>query len=305
MNANDELRKLLKPIARMREEQFAFDEAIGMVGQPDVRAEKIDYLLGSTLGVYRYIIEKHYTGNEKFSYELDSSTAPATAKLDFYGDFHCYKMNVLVFGLAFESKRTGIKIRPSLLKELVNKQLEFCRLMTIYSDPGDIWERSFNAAIAITELLSPDSNPGIILTQLAKDQCLHPREASEFSFPRFGSSMYDGFLADRFGLGIQNFLEVNGYNSDSADLRTLRAIIDEEKDAIISISYETEVGNYYRDNGFWWEFLDDAEDYFDSFATCFVYPKFVEFYDSRGFMNPFISTKEMLPFAIPGDVPWG
>ena len=116
--------------------------------------------------------------------------------------------------------------------------------------------------------------------------------------------MYDGFLADRFGLGIQNFLESNGYNSDSAELRTLRAIIDEEKDAIISISYETGVGNFYRDNGFWWEFLDDAEDYFDSFATCFVYPKFVEFYDNRGFRNPFISTKEMLPFVIPGDVPW-
>jgi len=300
VNANDELRKLLKPIARMREEQFSEMEKMGMVWQPDLNAEKIDYLLGSTLGVYLYIIQKHYSDDD-LSYYSGLSTALNSQKIDFYGGFHCWKMNKLIDALVFESKRTGIKIRPSLLKELVNKQLEFCRLMTIYSDPGDIWQRSFNAAIAIAELLSRDSNPGIIFTQLASDQCLHPSEASEFSFPRFSG----GFWMYRFGLGIQNFLEVSGYNSDSAEPGTLRAIIDEEKDVIISISYETEVGTYYRDHGFWWEFLDNAEEYFDSFATCFVYPKFVEFYDSRGFRNPFISTKEMLPFVIPGDELWG
>lgn len=305
MNANDELRKLLKPIARMREEQFAFDEAIGMVGQPDVRAEKIDYLLGSTLGVYRYIIQKHFLDDEEMTYDPSSPTALNTGKIDFYGSFHCWKMNKLICALVFESKRTGIKIRPSLLKELVNKQLEFCRLMTIYSDPGDIWGRSFDAAIAITELISPDSNPGIILTQLATEQCLHPGEARGLSFLRFKSGMFGGFLAQRFGLGIQNFLESSGFNSDSAEPGTLRAIIDEEKDAIISVSYETEVGTYYRDHGFWWEFLDDAEEYFDSYETCFVYPNFVGFYDGRGFRNPFISTKEMLPFVIPGDELWG
>lgn len=305
MKANDELIKLLKPISRMREEQFAEAGIKFGVWQPDLSAEKIDYLLGSTLGVYRYIIQKHYSDDEEMTYDPSPPMSPNKEKIDFYGGFHCWKMNELICALVFESKRTGIKIRPSLLKELVNKQLEFCRLMTIYSDPGDMWQRSINTAIEITELLSPDSNPGIILTQLASDQKLYPSEASEFFFPRFRSGMFDGFLAHRFGLGIQNFLEVNGYYSDSAAPGTLRAIIDEEKDAIISISYETEVGTYYRDHGFWWEFLDNAEEYFDSFETCFVYPKFVEFYDSRGFMNPFISTKEMLPFVIPGDELWG
>jgi hypothetical protein len=300
VKANDELIKLLKPISRMREEQFPEAGVKFGVWQPDLNAEKIDDLLGSTLSVYRYIIQKHYSDDD-LSYYSGLPTALNSQKIDFYGGFHCWKMNKLIDSLVFESKRTGIEIRPSLLKELVNKQLEFCRLMTIYSDPGDIWQRSFNAAIAIAELLSTDNNAGIILTQLASDQCLYPSQASKFSIPRFSG----GFWMYRFGLGIQNFLEVSGYNSDSAEPGTLRAIIDEEKDAIISISYETEFGTYYRDHGFWWEFLDDAEEYFDSFATCFVYPKFVEFYDSRGFRNPFISTKEMLPFVIPGDELWG
>jgi hypothetical protein len=302
VKANDELIKLLKPISRMREEQFAEAGIKFGVWQPDLSAEKIDYLLGSTLGVYRYIIQKHYSDAEEMTYDPSPPAALNSQKIDFYGGFHCWKMNQLIDALVFESKRTGIEIRPSLLKELVNKQLEFCRLMTTYSDPGDIWQRSFNTAFAIAELLSPDSNPGIILTQLASDQCLHPSEASKFSFPRFSGG---GFWRYRFGLGIQNFLEVSGCKSDSAEPGTLRAIIDEEKNAIISISYETEVGTYYRDHGFWWEFLDNAEEYFDSFATCFVYPKFVEFYDSRGFGYPFISTKEMLPFVIPGDELWG
>ena len=110
-------------------------------------------------------------------------------------------------------------------------------------------------------------------------------------------------MVERIGLGIQAFLTSEGFNSENAPNRTLRAIIDEEQDSIITISYETEVGTYYRDAGYWWEFLGDAEEYFESYELAFVYPQFIELYDRQSELSP-ISTEQMFPFVIPGDVPW-
>ena len=176
--------------------------------------------------------------------------------------------------------------------------------MTKYSDPGDIWGRAFNAAISLAELISPDTNPGQNLTHLAEWECLYSSEIYGFSFPRFSKNNYDRrIMVERIGLGIQAFLISEGFNSDNAPNRTLRAIIDEEQDSIVTISYETEVGTYYRDAGYWWEFLDDAEEYFESYELAFVYPQFIELYDRQSELSP-ISTEQMLPFVIPGDVPW-
>ena len=304
MNPNDELLKLLKPISKMREDQFGYADDLGIVYQVEDSAEKIDYLLSATLGTYRYVIDKHYPdGNDDLSDQL-SLTKNSVERIDFYGDFHCWKMCELINKMSFESKRTGTKLRPSLIREMLIKQLELNRLMTKYSDPGDIWGRAFRAAISLAELIESDTNPGQNLTHLAEWECLYSSETYEFSFPRFSKCYSDRrIMVERIGLGIQAFLTSEGFNSENAPNRTLRAIIDEEQDSIITISYETEVGTYYRDAGYWWEFLDDAEEYFESYELAFVYPQFIELYDRQSELSP-ISTEQMLPFVIPGDVLW-
>ena len=306
MNPRDELLKLLKPISKMREEQFGYADDLGIVYQVEDSAEKIDYLLSATLGAYRYVIEKHYrAGNDDLSDEISLTKNPGE-RIDFYGDFHCWKMCELINKMTFESKRTGTKLRSSLIREMLIKQLELYRLMTKYSDPGDIWGRASNAAISLAELIETENFPGQNLTIIAEWECLFSSEKDAFSFPRYSKHYFDRqtqIMVERLGLGIQTFLISEGFNSENAQNRTLRAIIDEEQDSIITISYETEVGTYYRDAGYWWEFLEDAEEYFESYELAFVYPQFIELYDRQSELSP-ISTEQMLPFIIPGDVPW-
>lgn len=304
VNPGDELLKLLKPISKMREDQFGYANKLGIVYQVEDSSEKIDYLLSATLGAYRHVIDKQFPDSR---YDLPDQILPTEnsfEKVNFYSNFQFWKMCELINKMSFESKRTGIKLRSSLVREMLIKQLEMCRLMTKYSDPGDIWGVGFKAAISLAGLIESETNPGQNLTYLAEWECLYSRETHEFSFPRF-SEHYFGrqVMVERIGLGIQAFLESEGFNSQNARNRTLRAIIDDERDSIITISYSTEVGIYYRDAGYWWEFLDDAEDYFDSYELCFVNPQFIKFYDERIELSP-ISTEMMLPFVIPGDVPW-
>ena len=307
MDENEQLTKLLKPVAAMREEWFERSEHAVFEMGVEESAEKINLLLGSTLAAYKYVIEKQLP-EESFPHRSQNLSGALVGQksinlsheIDFYGDFHCWKMNELINRLTFESSRTAIPIRWSLLREILLKQLEFCHMMINFSYPGDIWDRSFGAAIELMTLLYKDENPAQGLTQNAQYECLHDSETLEFSYPRFRYPKEENtHLLELLGLGIEIYLLSERFIPELSDGGALYALLNEDTETIDTITYDTSAGTFFRDRGYWWEFLDDAAEYFEDHSVIHVKPEFVQFFDEHEYAK--IGEDEILPFVIPAE----
>ena len=176
-------------------------------------------------------------------------------------------MNELIEKLCYECKRTGQKIRTSLLRELLLKQLEMCRMMVNYSIEGDIWNRAFGAALSLVELMDPEEDPSIMLTQLAQWECVPLVEDSDdsfvdddFRYPRFDRLTHGHeFLLTLFGVGVDATLYAEGDMPRGLNVSgSLVAIYDEDLEEIITIRYMTSSGIFYREKSFWWNFVSEG-----------------------------------------------
>lgn len=290
MDESDELLELLRPVIAMREEWFERREHALFEMGVEESAEKINLLLGSTLAAYKYVIEKQMP-EESFPHRLQNLSGALVGQksiflsheIDFYGDFHCWKMNELTNKLTFESSRTATPIRWSLLREILLKQLEFCHMMINFSNLGDIWDRSFGTAIGLMTLLYKDENPAQGLTQNAQYECLHDLETLEFSYPRFRYPKDENaHLLELLGFGIEIYLLSERFIPELSDGGNLYALLNEDTETIDTITYDTSAGTFFRERGLWWEFLDDAEEYFNEHTLIPVTAEFIQYFDNHG-----------------------
>jgi hypothetical protein len=53
----------------------------------------------------------------------------------------------------------------------------------------------------------------------------------------------------------------------------------EDLKQVITIRYVTPTGVFYRERGFWWKFLEDAEDFFEDLEMLHVKPEFIDRFD--------------------------
>jgi hypothetical protein len=180
-------------------------------------------------------------------------------------------------------------MRTSLHRELILKQLEMCRLMVNYSNEGDIWDRAFGAALGLIDLLDPEEDPSIMLTQLAQWECVRfeddedfiGEDSDDFRYPRF-DDLKDGkeFLLTLFGVGVDATLYREGDIPGGLNVSgSLVAMYDGITEEIITIRYQTSSGIFYREKGFWWNFGHDVGDFFDDLEMIQVRPEFVERFD--------------------------
>jgi hypothetical protein len=219
-------------------------------------------------------------------------------------------MNELIAELCFESKRTGQKIRPTLQRELMLKQLEMCRMMVNYSIEGDIWKRAFGAALSLIELIDLDeeidhySNEDLAakLTYLAESSCLRfwEEKQDDFSYPRF-RDLNDGheIMLTLLGVGVDVCLHAEGsLPFNRTDRAELIALYDDSTDEVLTIRYETPSGVFYRERGFWWNFAGSEEEFFDDFEMIYVRPEFVEHFDLMESIGDRVSTNDITPYAL-------
>ena len=289
MSERDELLELLKPVIAMREEWFGEIDHLQVVFGVEESAEKINLLLGSTLAAYKFVIEKQEPESilprklQNLSGALmGQKSLILSNEIDFYGDFHCWKMNELIYKLTYESSRSATPIRQSLLREMMLKQLEFCHLMINFSDIGDIWDRSFGRALDLMTLLYKDENPAQGLTQTAQYECLHDSETLEFSYPRFRYPKDENaHLLELLGFGIEIYLLSERFIPELSDGGTLYALLNEDTETIDTITYGTSAGTFFRERGLWWEFLDDAEEYFNEHTLIPVTAEFIQYFDNH------------------------
>lgn len=308
MDENEELLELLKPVIAMREEWFANIEHMPVVIGVDESAQRIDYLLGATIAAYQFVIQKS-EGEPEYGWSEWHCRYKATDSelISFYAGMHCWKMNKLIEKLCFESKRTGQKIRTTLHRELMLKQLELCRLMVNYSIEGDIWSRTFSAAVSLISLLDSDEDlddePSMRLTNLAQWICVHHDDKEDdydYSYPRFKDIKNEyQTMFTHLGVGVDAILYLDGHMPKALnDSGVLRALYDFNSGDIITISYETSTGVYYREKGFWWNFGLDAEDFFDDLELIYVNPSFVERFDLDEAHGHRVNQDEMAPYAL-------
>jgi len=305
MSERDELLELLKPVIAMREACFPTELMPG--NRLEACAEKINLLLGSTLAAYKFVIDKQEPESilprilQNLSGALTGQKSLILSnEIDFYGDFHCWKMNELIYELISESSRAAFPIRQSLLREMMLKQLEFCHLMINFSHPGDIWHRSFGAAIDLMKSLYKDEDITFALTQNAEYECLHDSAVLEFSYPRFQYSKQEHeHLLQLFGLGIEIFLLSEGEVPEKSETGKLRALLDDESGKIVTVTYETSCGVFFREKGFWWEFTEDVSEFFEDFSIIFVKEEFINYFDEAS--SESINEENILPFAIPAE----
>ena len=216
-------------------------------------------------------------------------------------------MNELIEKLCFECKRTGQKIRTSLLRELLLKQLEMCRMMVNYSIEGDIWNRAFGTVLGLIDLLDPEEDPSIMLTQLAQWECVPLVEDSDdsfvdddFRYPRF-DRLKNGheFLLTLFGVGVDATLYAEGDMPRGLNVSgSLVAIYDEDLEEIITIRYMTSSGIFYREKSFWWNFGHDVGDFFNDLEFLYVKPEFVECFDLEEEHGRRVKLDELTPYAL-------
>jgi hypothetical protein len=215
--------------------------------------------------------------------------------------------------LCFESKRTGQKIRPSLLRELMLKQLEMCRMMFNYSLPGDIWDLTFGTTLSLVELIeiyeksdesSDEENQenfyedlSMKLTDMAQ-MCINSwdQEVDHFTFPRF-NYIEEGkhTMLSLLGVGVDICLRAAGlWPLSSTSGPTLIALHESDSSDVVTIQYATSSGIFYRERGFWWNFGRDGVDFFDDFEMRYVKPDFVEYFDKEHRIRP----DDVTPFAF-------
>lgn len=287
MDENEQLQELLKPVVAMREQWFGVPHETHIAFPVQESAQRLDYLLGATIAAYHYVIQKSENDPDINLSEWHCRYKPTDSELvSFY--IGCWELDKLVEMLCRESKRTAEKIRTTLHRELMLKQLELCRLMVNYSIEGDIWSRTFSAALSLIDLFDFDEefdgDASIRLTHLAQWICIdHDDEGDdyEFSYPRFISmkSEYQSMFT-QLGVGVDAALYVDGDLPRSLNISgSLVAMYDEVTEAIITIRYMTSSGIFYRERGFWWNYGHDVGDFFDELGMIQVRPEFVERFD--------------------------
>jgi len=288
MDENEQLTKLLKPVVAMQEQWFGLRHETPRVLSVQESAQRLDYLLGATITAYHYVIQKSENNPDINFTEWRCRYKPTDSELvSFY--IGCWQLDSIIEILCRESKRTAEKIRTSLHRELILKQLELCRLMVNYSIEGDIWGRTFIAAISLIDLLDPEEDPAIMLTQLAQWECVRfeddedfiGEDSDDFRYPRFNNLNYGAeVLLILFGVGVDGALYLDGDVPRALNVKgSLVAMYDDDSKDIITVRYETSSGVLYREKGFWWNFGQDAEDLFDDLQMIFVRPEFVERFD--------------------------
>jgi hypothetical protein len=312
MDENEQLLKVLKPTIAMREDWFAYADDIPVIFGVEVSAQRIDYLLGSTIAGYEYVIQKMENDSDFDLIEWHSRYKVCDSELiSFYSPgMHFWKLNELVAKLCFESKRTGQKIRPTLQLELMLKQLEMCRLMVNYSREGDIWKRAFGAALSLIELIDldeesdhySDEDLAAKLTYLAESSCLRFWEEKQvdFSYPRF-RDIKDGYelMLTLLGVGVDVCLRAEGsLPFNRTDRAELVALYDDRTDEVLTIRYETSSGVFYRERGFWWNFAGSEENYFDDLEMIYVRSEFVEHFDRMESIGDRVLTDNITPYSL-------
>ncbi len=312
MDENEQIAKTLKPVIAMREEWFTYADDLPVIFGVEVSAQRIDYLLGATVAAYENAIQKLEGNSDGDLVEWHWRYKGTNSELiSFYNpSMHFWKMNELIEKLCFECKRTGQEIRPTLHYELMLKQLEMCRMMVNYSIQGDIWSRAFSAALSLIELINhdfvgnefSDDDLSLKLTSMAQLACLRDWDESdeEFTFPYFGDIDFDQIsLLTLFGVGIDIFLRAerclpHEYNEDLV----LIALYDFDTNVVKTIRYETNFGTLYRERGFWWNFGESAEEFFDDLEMIYVRPEFVEVFDSSEREGVKFNVDEITPYAL-------
>jgi hypothetical protein len=310
MSNEEELLEILKPVIAMREEWFAYADDMPKYFTAQESAQRIDYLLGATVAAYEFVIQKSEGKSGIYFMEWHMRYKRADSELiSFYGpNMHFWKMSELIGQLCFEFKRTGQKMRTSLHRELILKQLEMCRLMVNYSNEGDIWDRAFGAALGLIDLLDPEEDPSIMLTQLAQWECVRFKDdedsigedSDDFRYPRF-DYLKDGkeFLLTLFGVGVDATLYREGDIPGGLNVSgSLVAIYDEDLEEIITIRYQTSSGIFYREEGFWWNFGHDVGDFFDDLEMLYVKPEFVEHFDLDEKRGRRVTLDELTPYTM-------
>lgn len=312
MDNDEQLAKALKPVIAMRDEWFSYADDIPVIFGVEVSAQRIDYLLGATVAGYEYAIQKIENVSDidlrewHFRYK-----APDSELISFYSPaMHFWKMNELIAKLCFESKRTGQKIRPTLQRELMLKQLEMCRMMVNYSIEGDIWKRAFGAALLLFELIDLDeerddySNEDLAakLTYLAESSCTisWDEKQDDFSYPRF-RDVKDGYeiMLTLLGVGVDVCLRAEGALPFNLTERAeLVALYDFNTNDVKTIRFETSSGVFYRERGFWWNFAGSEEEFFDDFEMVYVRSEFVEVFDNLERDGIRFNTDQITPYAL-------
>ena len=308
MDENEQLQELLKPVVAMREQWFGVPHETYIAFPVQESAQRLDYLLGATIAAYHSVIQKSENDPDINLSEWHSKYKPTDSELvSFY--IGCWELDKLVEMLCRESKRTAEKIRTTLHRELMLKQLELCRLMVNYSIEGDIWSRTFSAAVSLIDLLDSDEDlddePSVRLTNLAQWVCVHHDDEADdydFSYPRFKSikNEYQSMFT-HLGVGVDATLYLDGHFPKALnDSGVLRAHYDFSSGEIITISYETDSSLYYREKGFWWNFGHEAEEFFDDDDVQIIYvrPEFIERFDRDEIHGERIHEDEMVPYAL-------
>jgi len=310
MDENEQLQELLKPIITMREEWFGYADELAIVYNVAESAQRIDYLLGATLAAYEFVIQKSENETDLDLTEWHRRYKTRDSELvSFYGpNMHCWKMNQLIEKLCYESKRSAEQIPHVKNFELMRKQLEMCRMMVNYSIEGDIWSRSFSAALSLEGLLwfeeELDEDVSLRFTQRAEWACRgfdNDEPTYEFTYPRFAEIM-PGRETEftLYGIGIDIAMRMDGnlplWVNENA---SLVAMYHEDLEQVITIRYVTETGVYYRERGFWWKFgLDEAEDFFDDLEMLHVKPEFVEHFDLDEKRGRRVTLDELTPYTM-------
>lgn len=312
MTENEQLAKVLKPVIAMREDWFSYADELPVIFGPQISAQRIDYLLGATVAAYEYAIQNLEGDSDLDLTEWHWRYKGTNSELiSFYNpSMHFWKMNELIEKLCFECKRTGQEIRPTLHYELMLKQLEMCRMMVNYSIQGDIWSRAFSAALSLIELINhdfvgiefSDEDLSLKLTSMAQLACLSNwgEREEEFTFPYFGDIDFDQIsLLTLFGVGIDIFLRAERclpyeYNEDLV----LIALYDFDTNVVKTIRYETNFGTLYRERGFWWNFGESAEEFFNDYEMIYVRPEFVEVFDSSEREGVEFNVDQITPYAL-------
>jgi hypothetical protein len=306
MDENEQLTKLLKPVVAMREQWFGVPHETYIPFPVQESAQRLDYLLGATIAAYHSVIQKSENDPDINLSEWHCRYKPIDSEVvSFY--IGCWELDKLVEMLCRESKRTAEKIRTTLHRELMLKQLELCRLMVNYSREGDIWSRTFSAALSLIDLLDFDEefdgDVSIRLTHLAQWICIHHDDEGndyEFSYPRFKSIKNEyQTMFTQLGVGIDAALYVDGDIPRGLNVNgSLVAIYDEDSEEIITIRYMTSSGIFYREKGFWWNYGHDVEDFFDDLEMLYVKPEFVERFDLDEEHGHRVKLDELTPYAL-------
>lgn len=304
MDENEELLELLKPGMAMLKEWFDYKGDNPIIVEVQESAQRLDYLLGAAVAAYQFIIQKSESEPDKGLTEWHCRYKRTDSELiSFYTGMHCWALSRIATELSYTSQRSEQKIRSTLLREIMFKQLELCRLMVNYSIEGDSWGRVFRGAVSLIDLIDPDEDRSMVLTQMAIWECVpFDEDDEEFRYPRF-NNLNSGTetLLTLLGVGVDATLYIGGHMPRALnESGVLRAHYDSRSGEIITISYETTSSLYYREKGFWWNFGHEGDEFFDddNLEIIYIRAEFIERFDLDEAHGERVHEREMAPYAL-------